>query len=226
MGGDHHTATAPVVQQVAGIGEGGSQRHGTRRGIDRPADGVDTSLLGIGLAIAQLEADGRGLLHKRLHRAVLSDEINSLVFGNREIGIHLVVVGHRDQRLADVTADERTHMPGNHRGNTADGALHLSIGKLTTGIALLSLGLGQGGLCFGKGVLHGLHRDVAHHTVFLKLTLVLVVHACRSQLGLGTATLGDRHLQTGTKRHLVNDEQRLTLTDGVALVDADADDGA
>ena len=85
-------------------------------------------------------------------------------------------------------------MPGNHRGNTADGTFHLGVRQTIAGVALLSTGLSQGSLCFKQGIAHGLYRHVANDQAFLQALLVFVVHACRGEFGLGAPAGGDSHL--------------------------------
>ena len=127
LGGDDNRRTSAIVQQMAGVGEGGTQGDSTCLTVDNAADGTDTARLVIVLAIAQTEINSWSLGDEFVDGAVLCNEVERLILGDAEIGIHLTVVGHGDQRFADVAADERTHMPGNHRGHAVDRTLHFSI---------------------------------------------------------------------------------------------------
>ena len=182
------------------------------------------SFLRIGAAVAQAKFHLWGLLDKLFDAAILLDQVDGLVFRHREIGVHLMVVGHRHQRLTDIAAHKGTHMVGDHRSRTTHRALHHRITEVIAGVQLLSLGLCQCGLRLVQGVLHGPHGVVAHHLfVFQRLT-ALIFHLCRLQLGLGSRHTGLSHLQSSLIRHLVDDEQGLSLGHHLPLVDANTGD--
>ncbi len=203
---------------MTAVGEGGTQRHSTRLGINGAADGTDAPFLAVLLPVAQPKFHGRRLADKPGDGTILCHEVEHLVLGDAEIGVCLAVVGHSDQRLTDAAAHERPHMPGNHRRHAAHRALHLRITQVIPGVHLLCLRLCQSSLSLHQGVVHRLHADAAHHIVLLQRLLVLIVHPRCGEPRLRTLTGGDGHLQSGTERHLIDDEERLALTHRLALV--------
>ena len=143
MRGHHHRSTTAVMQQMTTVRECSTQRDSTCLDIDSPADGTDTSRFLVLFAVAQSKRHLGGFLDECLNGTVLTDKVEGLILAYAEIDIHLCVVGHRHQWLADVATNEGAYMPGNHRCHTADGALHLRIRKIVAGVHLLCLCLRQ-----------------------------------------------------------------------------------
>ena len=170
-------------------------------------------------------AAGR-LLDKVGNRAIAFRQTDDKALSDREIGIHLTIVGNSNQWFTDVTADKCTDMPGNHGSDTIDGTLHLGTRQLPTGILLLSLGLHQCSLSLQQLMAGGFYAEVTDHTTLLQLLLTIVVHAGCRQLSFSTFPIGYSHLQGSLKRRLVDDEQRLSTLYSHAFASTDAGDGA
>ena len=156
-------STATILQQMSTVGEGGTQCDGSRLRIDRTTDSRDPSRLAIVLAIAQAQIHGWCLPDEVRHRTILCYEVENLFFGHAEVGKRLTVVSHGDQRLGNTAADERAHMPGDHRCHPTHRTLHLGIPQVVAGVHLLRLGLCQCCLSLQQGIVHGLHADATHH---------------------------------------------------------------
>ena len=117
-------------------------------------------------------------------------------------------------------------MPGYHRRHTVNGTLHLGIAQVVAGVGLLGFGLSQCGFGFEQGVAHRLNRYVTHHVALLQARLILIVHAGCGQTGLRTLTGSYGYLEGSTIGHLVDDEQRLSATDGLTFGCQDTGDAA
>ena len=161
-------------------------------------------------------------MQELVQRAVLLNEVKCLILGDAEISIHHIVVGNGDQRLGNAAAHQGAHMIGNHRRRAVHRTLHLGVAQAVAGVEFLGLGLRQGCLGLVQRIERSLNGIVGNHLSGLQFAAALIFHPCRGKFGLGSLHIGTGHLQGSPVGCLVDNEQRLTFSHLLSLVDANA----
>ena len=208
------------MQQIRCVGECRAKLRGTGVRVDDAADGFHAAGIGQERAVVQHELHFRHFRDGFFQRAVLADEAQHVILGHGEVDIHLAVVRHGGQRLRDGAAYQCSLSVGKLAHHAVRRALHHGVRQVVGRVHHLCFHLCHGGFGAQQVVLGRLQVEVRHH-----LLVEQALGAFQRQVGCGFCgfccfEVGLGRVEGGLIRHLVDDEQRLSLRHAVAFLDA------
>ncbi len=204
--------TAAAEQSVGIIEQRAHARRAYGRVVDHTADCGHSALQRIDLAVghAQLHlGHRRDSLLERAFAAV--GEREQIALGQREVGIHLVVVAHRGQRLHRRGRRQRAFAVGYRAHHAVRRRGHHRICQILAGVDQLSLSLRE--LCLGalELIVGHLIFILAYDVLVVKLLLGVGGHLGGRHCGLGCVDSRHGLIHGSLKLHLVENEECLAL---------------
>ena len=214
------------MEQASLVGECRAQLHAARRGVDNTADRLDAACLVVNRTVVELQLYVGHVLERVGDRAVFTGQIEQLVFGHREIDVHLRIVRNGRKRLRHRRAHQCADTVRQRTYHAVGRGLHDRVGEVIGGIYALCLGLCELRLCRQQRVFGCREVVLRHDALCEEFLLAVICQLGRCHAGLCRCDIGFCCLERCLVRYLVYDEKGLSFRNRLALGDTQFGDGS